>query len=206
MCNSYAATQGYREYVEAFSQIRLPLLSPAPHAAPNLEPRDPIRPTELAPIIRPFEDGVELIQLKWGFKPARPKAPPVINFRSEGRRFGRGRCLIPATHFYEFTGAKYPKTRWKFTKTGEDWLCIAGLWRPGEDGWPDSYTMLTTEPGPDVAPYHDRQVVVLDRERWADWLDPEVDPAPMLQPLPHGALQVTKDAAGKDEQDAARLL
>ena len=208
MCNSYAATQGYREYVEAFSQIRLPILYPPPHAAPNLEPRDPIRPTEQAPVIRPHEsgDGVELVQLKWGFKPARPKAPPVINFRSEGRRFGRGRCLIPASWFYEYTGTKYPKTRWKFTLAGEPWLCIAGLWRPGEEGWPDSYTMLTTDPGPDMKPYHDRQVVVVPRDRWSDWLDPEVDPAPLLQPLPAGGLEVVKDQAGKDEAEAGVLL
>ena len=32
--------------------------------------------------------------------------------------------------------------------------------------------MLTTEPGPDVAPYHNRQILVLKREDWARWLDP----------------------------------
>ena len=41
-----------------------------------------------------------------------------------------GRCLIPASHFFEFTGSKSPKTKWKFTKTGETWFCFAGLWRP----------------------------------------------------------------------------
>ncbi len=29
---------------------------------------------------------------------------PVYNFRSEGREFASGRCLIPADGFYEFTG------------------------------------------------------------------------------------------------------
>jgi putative SOS response-associated peptidase YedK len=36
----------------------------------------------------------------------RGKGAPVINFRSEGRRFPKGRCLIPASHFFEFTGSK----------------------------------------------------------------------------------------------------
>jgi putative SOS response-associated peptidase YedK len=62
-------------------------------------------------------EGVELVQLRWGFPPARPKAAPVINFRSEGRRFPKGRCLIPASHFFEFTGARPPKSKWKFTET-----------------------------------------------------------------------------------------
>jgi hypothetical protein len=59
------------------------------------------------------------------------------------------------------TGAK-----WKFTKVGEDWFCFAGLWRPMPDGAGDAFTLLTTEPGPDVAPIHNRQMVVLDRADW----------------------------------------
>ena len=31
------------------------------------------------------------------------------------------------------------------------------------DGAGDAFTLLTTEPGPDVAPIHDRQMVVIDR-------------------------------------------
>lgn len=31
--------------------------------------------------------------------------------------------------------------------------------------------MLTTEPGPDVAPYHDRQIVVLRRRQALAWLN-----------------------------------
>ncbi len=190
MCNLYGNKVSYRQFVEAFSELKLPLVFPAPEAAPNLEPREEIRPTEPAPVVRAGEGGVVLASLKWGFAPARPKAPPVINFRSEGRRFGRGRCLVPASHFFEFTGSKYPKTRWKFTVKGEEWFCLAGLWRPAEGAWPDSFTLLTTAPGPDVKPYHDRQIIVVPRGQWAAWLDPEADPAPVLQPLPAGSLRV----------------
>ena len=190
MCNLYSEKVSYRQLVEEFSQLKLPIVVPGPEAAPNLEPLEQVRPTDVAPIIRPAEGGVELARLKWGFAPGRSKAPPVINFRSEGRRFGRGRCLVPASCFFEFTGTKYPKTRWRFTESGQEWLCMAGLWRPAEGDWPESFTLLTTEPGPDVKPYHDRQVVVLPRERWAAWLDPEADPAPLLVAGPAGMLEV----------------
>ena len=196
MCNDYANRVPFNAYREAFSQTRVPLVRPGPEAAPNLEPRDDIRPTEIAPILRAVEGGVELAQLKWGFAPARAKAPPVINFRSEGRRFERGRCLIPASAFYEFTGAKYPKTKWRFTKADEDWFCIAGLWRPAQEGWPESFTMLTLEPGPDVAPYHDRQVAVLDRPDWDAWLDPAGVATGLLRPSPAGSLLVTEMERG----------
>jgi putative SOS response-associated peptidase YedK len=72
-------------------------------------------------VIRRLEDGTnQFSELRWGFPPGRPKGVPVINFRSERRRFPVGRCLVPASHFFEFTGTKSPKTNWKFTKAGED--------------------------------------------------------------------------------------
>ena len=59
--------------------------------------------------------------------------------------------LVPVSHFYEFTGKRSPKDKWRFTKAGEDWFCIVGLWRAVEDN-ASPFTMLTCEPGPDVAP------------------------------------------------------
>ena len=130
-----------------------------------------------------------MVQLRWGFPPARPKGAPVINFRSEGRRFPKGRCLIPASHFFEFTGTKSPKSKWKFTKGGEDWFCFTGLWRPMPDGAGEAFTLLTTEPGPDVAPIHDRQMVVLDRPDWLAWLD-LTRPESQIQPVAsHAGIQ-----------------
>lgn len=188
MCNDFGNNVPYSAYLEAFGQIRAPLVFPT--AAPNLEPRDDIWPTDPAPVIRRREGGVELVQLRWGFPPARPKGAPVINFRSEGRRFPVGRCLVPASHFFEFIGTKSPKTKWKFTKADEPWFCFAGLWHPMPEGAGGTFTLLTTEPGPDVAPIHNRQVVVLDRADWLSWLDLTRPEAELLRPLPAGSLSV----------------
>jgi putative SOS response-associated peptidase YedK len=188
VCNDYGNRVAYSTYVEEFSHLRLPLILPT--AAPNLEPRDDIWPTEVAPIIRRHGAGVELAQLRWGFPPGRAKSPPIINFRSEGRRFASGRCLVPASHFFEFTGAKSPKSKWRFTKVGDDWFCFAGLWRPAQGDVPESFTLLTTEPGPDVAPIYNRQVVVLERNDWQAWLDLTRPESEVLRPLPQGNLTV----------------
>ena len=187
MCSDYGNRVPYSVYVEEFSQLKVPLRVSG--AIPNLEPGNDIRPTDPAPVIRAAEGGVELVQLRWGFPPSRPKAQPVINFRSEGRLFGKGRCLVPASHFFEFTGTKSPKTKWKFTKVGEDWFCFAGLWRamPDDAG---AFTLLTTDPGPDVALYHNRQIVVLGREDWLAWLDLAKSETELLRPLPAGSLKV----------------
>jgi putative SOS response-associated peptidase YedK len=194
MCNDFGNHIPYSAYLEAFSHLKIPLFSPG--GAPNLEPREDIWPTETAPVIRRAGEGVELVQLRWGLDPGRPKAPPVINFRSEGRRFACGRCLVPVSHFFEFTGAKAPKSKapkskWRFTLADEDWFCFAGLWRTSGTK-ADAFTILTTTPGPDVAPIHDRQVVVLPKTDWMAWLDLTRPEADLLKPLPPGRLSVTQ--------------
>ena len=50
--------------------------------------------------------------------------------------------------------------------------------------------MLTREPGPDVAPYHSRAIVVLPPADWARWLDSAVPAHDLLKPLPAGSLRI----------------
>jgi putative SOS response-associated peptidase YedK len=59
---------------------------------------------------------------------------------------------------------------------------------PGEAG--DAFTLLTTAPGPDVVPIHDRQMVILEHEDWQAWLDLSKPEMELLQPLRAGALRV----------------
>lgn len=169
---------------DAFSQLRLPIHWVG--GAPNLEPRDSIRPTDPAAILVGSTQGAELKQIRWGFP--RDKGGPIINFRSEGRRFPVGRCLIPADGFYEFTGPKAPPkgkgSKWLFTSAERELFCIAGFVRE------DRFTMLTGDPGPDIAPYHDRQIIILPRDQWAAWLAPGDQPP--FRPLPAGSLSVTQ--------------
>jgi putative SOS response-associated peptidase YedK len=187
VCNDYGNSIPYTEYLAAFSQLRIKVQFP--EHAPNLEPRDDVWPTETAPVICQQDDGPGFTQLRWGFPAVKAKGAPVINFRSEGRRFPKGRCLVPASHFYEFTGTKSPKSKWRFTRPDGEWFCFAGLWRPVPEGGA-AFTILTTEPGPDVAPIHDRQVVVLDRSDWSAWLDQSRPERELLRPLPAGSLIV----------------
>ena len=54
----------------------------------------------------------------------------------------------------------------------------------------EAFTLLTTEPGPDEAPIHDRQMVVLDRADWLAWLHLTRPESELLRPLPAGSLAV----------------
>ena len=194
MCNEYANRVPYRRYVEEFSQVGLKVFVEG--NGPDLTPRDSIRIRDTAPVILRAYDGVQLTEHVWAPRAANKK--PVFNFRSEGRRFGKTmRCLIPASFFFEFTAPKDPKQKrkdkWRFTLAGAEWFCIAGLIRLDAIDGTDCFTMLTTAPGPDVAPYHDRQVAVLHRDDWGAWLDLTRSEAELLRPLPAGELQVERD-------------
>jgi putative SOS response-associated peptidase YedK len=47
-----------------------------------------------------------------------------------------------------------------------------------------------TEPSPDVAPIHDRQMIVLERVSWSAWLQQTGNEAELLRALPAGSLSV----------------
>jgi putative SOS response-associated peptidase YedK len=152
---------------------------------PNIGPQPNIRITERAAIARRTADGVELSMTPWAWKG--PRGAPVFNFKSEGRSFANSdRCLIPADGFFEYTAPANPKQKLKdkhlFTLAGEPWFWIAGLVKDG------AFTMLTTEPGPDIVPYHNRQIVVLPRAAGMDWLDLTKPEAEILRALPAGSL------------------
>jgi putative SOS response-associated peptidase YedK len=191
MCNLYTQSKSVDEVARLFRELQMPLVFP--EGAPNLGPRD-IAITDPGVIVRAASDApgaYELVVRRWSW-PA-PNGKPVYNFRSEGREFPSGRCLVVADGFYEFTAAKDPKQkrkdRWLFTFPNGAMLGIAGLVRTAP-GIGEAFTMLTTEPGPDVAPYHNRQVAVLPQESWRAWLDPAVPAAELLRPLPEGTLEV----------------
>ena len=97
MWNDYKLRLSADEIVRAFSKVRIPLRFEG--GVPNLEPRDDVRIGDTAPVVRRAEDGAaELVQLRWSW-PTPGSGKPVFNFRSEGRCFGSGRCLIPADGF-----------------------------------------------------------------------------------------------------------
>lgn len=196
MCNDYGNRISYRQYVEGFSQLKLPVRFNPP--APNLEPRDEIWPTELAPVLRLAGGSAELVQLRWGLA-AKPGAKPVINMRSEGKRFEQGRCLVPASHYFEFTGTKSPKTRWKFVLANHEWFCFAGLLGKAvtKDGEVAAFSLLTIAPGPDTKPYHDREPVILPRKHWRAWLD-GADASSLLHSSQPGSLIVAESPRGKE--------
>ena len=196
MCNDYEQHVKWREYCDMMQALALG--TPTDQAERDLPQADDIRINDLGPVMRAAGNGIELTTMRFGFAPSSPKGGPVFNFRSEGRRFDKShRCLIPASAFFEFTGTKYPKAKHRFTLRDAPFMAIAGLWREGAGNQAAAFTMLTTDPGPDVAPYHNRQIVVLRPQDWSAWIDLTRPESELLQPLPAGALSVETVRVGE---------
>lgn len=170
-----------------------------PEGVPNFEPRD-IRITERGAILRPGEagsgskGGAALVERRWSWPG--PTGKPVFNFRGEGRRFAPAeRCVVLTDGFYEFTAPENAKSRkkdrWLFTWPGNPWFGIAGIVRH-DPAVGEAFTLLTCPPGADVAPYHNRQVVLLSPADCFRWLDLAAVAETFVQPLPAGSLEVAR--------------
>ncbi|MBC9030794.1 SOS response-associated peptidase [Sphingomonas sp. JC676] len=190
MCNDYRLEVDIASIMEDFDDLKIKI--DLPEGTPNVAAREDIKITDVAPIVKSVE-GVRgagaLVNRRWSWPG--PSGKPVYNYRAEGRAFASHRCLILADGFYEFTDPEDPKqkrlNKWLFTLRDHRWFAIAGIWRAHEKVG-EAFTMLTLDPGPDIAPFHRRQIVPLTRDQWADWLDPTVPAGDVLQTLPAGSL------------------
>jgi len=187
MCNEYAREielARVTKLVEEMTNLR-PLSWAGRRTPNNIASQPSIKISDSGFIARLDGNALSGEMMKWAWKT--PQGKPVFNFVSEKRDFSTSdRTLILATGFYEYTTPKKPKVKLKdqhfFKMRGEEWFWIAGIVKH------DCFTMLTTEPGPDVKPYHDRQICVVAPEDGLKWLA-DAD-SKMLAPLRKGTLSV----------------
>ncbi len=189
MCNLYRLHKSADAIRTLFGDMGTQLAFP--EGVPNFEPRD-IHITDRAPIVRAAARGMELVERRWSWPLANGKL--LYNFRSEGRNFPANRCLAIADGFYEYTAPadskQKRKDRWRFTPSAGGLIGIAAITRESPVG--EAFTLLTAEPGPDVAPLHSRQIVLIDPADWGRWLDPSVPSADLLKPTPANFLTLER--------------
>lgn len=169
----------------------------------NFPPRYNIAPTQDVPIVklaRGEGERREVAMARWGLVPfwmkEIPKVPH-INARAEGvdrtglfrEAFAARRCLVPATGFYEWERRGAVKQPYRFLMRSGDPFAFAGLWEYAKIGGEAllSTTIIVTRANELVGRIHDRMPVILPKEDYATWLDPETDQAEakaLLRPLP----------------------
>jgi putative SOS response-associated peptidase YedK len=120
-------------------------------SAPNLRPRYNICPTTTIDTVISRSGKREFIPMRWGLvptwwsKPLKEMKLATVNAQAESvaqkpmfrSAFQRGRCLIPASGYYEWEDTKDGKQPHYFTaRDGSPVMTIAGLW----DEWKNKET------------------------------------------------------------------
>ena len=146
----------------------------------------------------------QLRVLRWGLVPSWAKDPGIgsrlINARMETapdkpafrKAFAQRRCLLPADGYFEWYGEKGHKQPFFIRPRDGGVLAMAGLyelWRDRDRAdddpqrWLWTAVVLTTEAPDDLGRIHDRMPLLVERDRWADWLDPTRSDAEGLREL-----------------------
>lgn len=183
MCGRYASFTRLDEQPGLFD------LDVITESVAECPPRWNVAPTTDVPVIvERFAKGLsrEAHLAHWGLVPPWARdtsfAPKMINARSETvaekRSFApslrKRRCLVPADGYYEWKRVGKAKQPYYISRTDGQPLAFAGLyaWWRDTDGWMLSTTIIT-KAAIHLAKIHDRVPVVIDRESFSDWLDPQ---------------------------------
>jgi len=174
------------------------------HAAEGIESNGFRGDGDTPPVTR------QLRVLRWGLVPSWAKDRSVgsrlINARVETvavkpafkRAFARRRCLLPADGYFEWqagapVGGRISRQPFFMSPRDGSVLAMAGLyelWRapdlPAGDcaAWLWTATIITTRATGQFGHIHDRMPMVVERDRWAHWLEPaRSDPADLFDVL-----------------------
>ncbi|TNC22767.1 SOS response-associated peptidase [Amycolatopsis alkalitolerans] len=196
MCGRYASTKNPADLVKEFDAVD-ETDGKARDADYNVAPTKNVvtvvqrHPRDAEGIVLDDEPAVRSLRvMRWGLVPFWAKDPSVgnrmINTRAETatgkpafkRALAKRRCLVPADGWYEWRktdGKKEP-----FFMTGED-LAFAGIWESWRDkNEPDAeplitFSIITTDAIGRLTDIHDRMPLLMAKDSWANWLDPDRD-------------------------------
>ena len=137
-------------------------------------------------------DRPRIVPASWGL-PTRTR--PAINIKAETLRRGafksRRRSVAIVDGFYEWQGEKRARRPYWFHRESSLLLLAAVDTRlDASTRAPLAFAIITTTPGPDVAPFHDRQPAIIEPRQLHTWLSASVDEKrlALLAPAPAGTL------------------
>lgn len=217
MCGRYASSRGAHELVDHFG-----VEEPAEQVLP---PSHNVAPTDPVYVVLQRGAARSLRVVRWGLVPSWAKdakgAARLINARQEtvGSKpafraaYARRRCLVPADGYYEWQREGARTQPWFLTSRDGSPLAMAGLYEvwareDGERLW--TCTVITTDAADELGHVHDRTPLLVPREDWARWLDPELDDpgTDLLVPAASGVLDAwpVSSAVGNVRNDGPELV
>lgn len=212
MCGRYASTRRPEDLVEEFEIDRVEVketLAPDHNVAPTKEVYAVVERPPSKEAAQPPQRQLRV--LRWGLVPSWAKDPSIgnrmINARMETitekpafrKAFAVRRCLLPADGYYEWYATelttkvgKQRKQPFFIRPRDGGVMAMAGLyeiWRDPTREDDDSNrfrwtcTVLTTSAEDDLGHIHDRMPLLVERDRYAAWLDPSVSAGDDLKAL-----------------------
>lgn len=177
---------------QAFDELLLPAFA---------QERVAIRPTDCAPVLCQDAQGTHLQSMRWGLIPHWARDPSIARHTFNARAetiaekpsfrdaFAQRRCLLPASGWHEWTGARGHKQR-HVLDAGAAALTLGGLWerwRANDGDWRLTFTVVTVPATPAIADIHDRMPLLVAPADRAAWLSAGADAAhALLQPWSSG--------------------
>jgi putative SOS response-associated peptidase YedK len=223
VCGRYTSTAAFDELALRFG------ITVEAGTNEEMTARYNVAPSQDVPIITANGKGRRLVMAKWGFRPPGGKNNKLapINARAEtvattmffSAAVRNGRCLIPATGFYEWTpihGQKRKQPYFIRLKGGAP-FAFAGLWTPGHLA-PPTCAIITTDANELLAPIHNRMPAILDPDDEALWLNPGLTvpikvlpcvrpyPSERMEAIPVSTLVSSPDNEGPELIEPARPL
>jgi putative SOS response-associated peptidase YedK len=143
-------------------------------------------------VIADGRDGGLLLPMRWGLLPPWAKdtrlAYSTINARLDGvttkpafrSAWKARRCLVPTTGYYEWQPVAGGKQPYFIHPVDAPVMFFAGLYEARPDGAGGellTYSIITREADPALAPIHDRMPLVLAADNFRDWLHGTPDDA-----------------------------
>lgn len=179
MCGRYAAAENPDE-LKMFLELPDQTIEALP---PNYN----VAPTHPVYVMDELSGERALRIVSWGLIPAwakdakRPwpnaRADTLAEKPSFRNAFAKTRCLVPATGWFEWESVNETKQPFFFQRADHNPVVMAGLleaWKNPESGqWLRTMTLVTTDAASDLAYIHDRMPVVLERDEWSAWLNPQ---------------------------------
>ncbi|MDY0236078.1 MAG: SOS response-associated peptidase [Gudongella sp.] len=163
MCGRYSLDADIDELIDRYKAIL------KERAVYNMEE---VFPTDIQPIVV-NRDKQEIVFAKWGFYTDFTNRP-IINARAETinektlfrKHFLLGRCLVPATSFFEWEKNDGKKIKRRISIEKEKIFSLAGLM--DESG---SFTIITTSANQQMKGIHDRMPVIIQKDKEEIWLN-----------------------------------
>jgi putative SOS response-associated peptidase YedK len=187
MCGRFSLSTGLTTLKEKFQFIFTDETKPRYNIAPS---------QSILTVVQNDNDRVGK-QMRWGLIPFWAKDIKIgykmINARAETidekpaykHPFQKQRCLILADGFYEWKKQGKEKQPYRFQLKNGEPFAFAGLWDRRDKGEETLYscTIITTKPNNLTKEVHDRMPVILPKDTYDLWLNPNMTETDYLKSL-----------------------